>query len=430
VVGEQLEAVQRVEAGQRIDFALGSSTEAPADLPLLGHLDELERFTRNFWQEWAGACMYAGPHRSMVLRSALTLKLLSYAPSGAIIAAPTTSLPELIGGTRNWDYRYCWLRDAGFTLRALLRMGNEQEGRAFADWLIDATRLTRPELQVAYTLNGESRLPERTADWLTGYRDSQPVRIGNAAANQFQLDCYGEVADALVLYYRSGGTFDHDAHGMISGMARVMAERWREPDFGIWEVRSGLAQHIHSKIMAWLGLVRCLELAQCHPRLHSIQRYAPVRDEIFQWIMEHGVDPARGCFTATPGGHLDASLLVIPLVGFLPGRDPRVTATIDAVQQRLANRELVYRYHGPDGLPGGEGAFVICSFWLVEALARAGRVGEAHAHFQRLLERCNDVGLLAEEIDPATGEQLGNFPQALSHIGLINAALTLAECDR
>lgn len=427
VTGDVLGTDVELEAGDRIDLAVGFSEEAPADLPVLRLTDTIQKMTIEFWQNWAGMCTYDGRYRDAVVRSALTLKLMTYAPSGAIVAAPTTSLPEWIGGPRNWDYRLCWLRDAGFTIRALMRIGYRREAHAFAHWLLHTTRLTHPRLQVLYTLFGEERVEERLLDWLDGYRGSKPVRIGNAAAQQFQLDVYGEVADALALYHRTGGTFDSDALYLVRGIADVIARRWNEPDFGIWEARAGVRQHVHSKVMAWVGLQRCIELAHTEPALQMLHRYSGVRDEIFRWVMEHGYNAANNTFTATPGHDLDAALLVIPLVDFLPANDPRVIGTVEAIQRRLARGELVYRYLMDDGLPGREGAFVICSFWLVEALARMQRADEATELFERLLTRCNDVGLLSEEIDPESGELLGNFPQAFSHIGLINAALTLGE---
>ena len=416
-------------AGQRVDLLISFSPEAPAELPTLASVDLLQQLTEQFWSDWAGQCAYEGPYREAVLRSALTLKLLTYAPSGAIVAAPTTSLPESIGGVRNWDYRYCWLRDAAFTVRALLGLGYRREAHAFAEWLLYTTQLTHPALQVLYTVYGEAHVPERTLDYLDGYRHSRPVRVGNAASNQLQLDVYGEVLDALRIYRRTGGTFDRDARNLVTGLAQVITRRWREPDDGIWEVRSGRAQHVHSKVMAWAGLRAARELAQRDSLGVSPSELTRVADEIHAWVLAHGYDAAAGSFTRTPGHNLDAALLVIPLVDFLPYRDPRVISTVEAVQRHLAHDDLVYRYVGQDGLPGGEGAFVLCSFWLVEALAHIGRLDEAHANFQRLLQRRNVLGLLSEEIDPGSGAFLGNFPQAFSHIGLINAAVTLQELE-
>lgn len=425
---ETLQGSVDVVTGQRVDLIVSYSQESPAALPTLHSLDLLEHLTEAFWRAWVSECQYLGPYREAVIRSALALKLLTYAPSGAIIAAPTTSLPEHIGGVRNWDYRYCWLRDAAFTARALLGLGYRREAHAFASWLLHTTQLTHPELQVLYTIYGEAHIPERTLDHLEGYRGSRPVRVGNAAADQFQLDVYGEVLDALRLYHRTGGTFDHDARHLISGMAEVIADQWQHPDDGIWEVRSGRAQHIHSKVMAYVGLRAALELAEREDRIRVDRRgLERVAREIHAWVLRHGYDAELGSFTRSPGYDLDAALLVIPLVDFLPGDDPRVVSTVETIQRYLATGPLVHRYRGKDGLPGTEGAFVICSFWLVEALAHIGRVDEAHEHFAALLDRRNALGLLAEEIDSESGALLGNFPQGFSHIGLINTALTLME---
>jgi GH15 family glucan-1,4-alpha-glucosidase len=429
--GERLIGQVDLEAGDRRDLVLAYSPDAPHDLPTLQSLDAQQARTVEFWRRWSSQCRYAGPDREAVVRSALTLKLLTYAPSGAIIAAPTTSLPESIGGERNWDYRYCWLRDAAFTIRALLLLGYQTEADAFAQWLLHSTRLTHPEIQVVYTIFGEAHIPERTLAHLDGYRSSRPVRVGNGAATQFQIDVYGEVLEALALYHRAGGSFDRDARNLIKGMLSVLQRRWHEPDDGIWEVRSGPAQHIHGKVMAWVGLDAGIELARRGVVRLDIDRLERTQREIQGWTLEYGYSHTLKSFTRTPGSdEPDAALLVVPLTRFLPPDDPRVIGTVDAIQRQLARDELVYRYRGADGLPGGEGAFVICSFWLVEALARIGRIDEAHRLFGQLLDRRTPLGLLAEEIDPASGEQLGNFPQAFSHIGLINAALTLDETAR
>jgi GH15 family glucan-1,4-alpha-glucosidase len=414
-------------AGMNLDLALAYSPESPADLPLLGSLDALEARTLLFWKQWSARCTYAGPYRDAVMRSVITLKLLTYAPSGAILAAPTTSLPESMGGVRNWDYRYCWLRDAAFTIRALLSLGYQNEAHAFAEWLLYATRLTHPELRMLYTVYGDSRLPEHSLA-VPGYRDSRPVRVGNAATRQFQLDVYGDVADALTLYERSGGTFDRDGRALLRGIGRVLLRRWQQPDEGIWEVRSGRSQHIHSKVSAWVGLRRLIQLqSRIRLGLDDVE-LRKTSAAIQDWVLHHGYDPARGTFVRAAGRtEVDAALLVLPILGFLDGPDPRLAGTVDAVCHDLARGELVYRYLGPDGLPGREGAFVICSFWLVEALVHIGRREQARMHFEKLVARANDLGLLSEEIDPVSGEFLGNFPQGFSHIGLINAALTLAR---
>jgi GH15 family glucan-1,4-alpha-glucosidase len=418
-----------ISRGDHADFAIAYSREAPAELPTLGTLDLVQELTRRFWESWSRICRYRGPYRDAVMRSALALKMLTFAPSGAIVAAATTSLPEVIGGVRNWDYRYCWLRDSAFTVRALLDLGFTREAHAFSQWLLYATRLTHPEVNILYTVYGQANAKESTLDGLEGYRGSRPVRIGNAAINQFQLDVYGEVIDALTLYHRSGGDFDRDARNLIKGLINVILNRWKEPDDGIWEVRSGRAQHVHSKIMAFVGMQRGLELIKDNGLKLDASKLKGTSDAIRDWLLTYGFDKQLGAFTRTPNGDLDAAVLVAPLVGFLDSSDPRISGTVDAIQRHLAKNELVYRYLGKDGLPGQEGAFVICSFWLVEALAHIGRIDEAHEIFQAMLDHRNDLGLLSEEIHPKTGELLGNFPQAFSHIGLINAALTLANAD-
>ncbi len=427
--GGVLSATVEVKSGERVDLVLAYSEEAPAEIPTLGSLDLIQQFTKSFWQHWSRVCGYRGPYRKAVVRSALALKMLTYAPSGAIIAAATTSLPEVMGGTRNWDYRFCWLRDAAFTIRALLELGYRDEAHAFSRWLLYATRLTHPEIRTLYTIFGQSEAKEKELNYLDGYRGSRPVRVGNAAINQFQLDVYGEVIDALTLYSRSGGRFDRDGLGLIKGMAEVIMKRWDEPDDGIWEKRSARQQHVHSKIMAFVGMERTLELAKDAGLKIDTAKVVKTRDAIHDWIVTHGFDVRIGSFTSTPGGDVDAALLVAPLVSFLDVQDPRIIGTVDSVQRRLARGELVFRYLTDDALPGEEGSFVMCSFWLVEALARIGRADEAHELFQRMLDRRNDLGLLSEEIDVENGRLLGNFPQAFSHIGLINAALTLSNAD-
>lgn len=427
VIDEQLMASLRIGPGERADFVISFSPEAPADLPTLTGLDLLESKTASYWREWTSRCTYTGPYRESVVRSAITLKLLTYSPSGAIIAAPTTSLPEQIGGMRNWDYRYCWVRDAAFTVRALLLLGYHREAHAFAEWLLHTTRLTRPDLRILYTVYGDPIVPERKVEF-SGYRGSRPVRIGNAAAKQFQLDVYGDVADALTLYQRSGGQFDRDGRAMLRGIADVILKRWIEPDEGIWEKRAGPMQHIHSKIMAWVGLKRLLELEKSVRIGIDAPLVTKTADVIHEWVLRNGYDQRFKTFVAIAGEtDLDASLLVLPIVKFIGPNDKRVISTIEAIEQRLGVEEMVFRYQGPDGLPGQEGAFVICSFWLVEALVHTGRMDEATRRFESLLRRTNDLGLLAEEIDLNTGAMLGNFPQGFSHVGLINAAITLEQ---
>jgi GH15 family glucan-1,4-alpha-glucosidase len=423
--------------GERRDFALAFDSHSPAVLPRIG--DEatasIER-TVAFWRKWAGQCVYKGPYRDAVVRSALLLKLMSHAPSGAIVAAPTTSLPEHIGGVRNWDYRYCWLRDASFTVAALDGCGFEDEGGAFVNWLLYATRLTQPSLQVLYDVFGEPRVPERELTHLEGYRGSRPVRVGNEARGQFQLDVYAEVLGAAEEWAERDGTLDgarlpRDVQRVLVRLADTIVKRWREPDSGIWEKRSGRRQHVHAKVMAWAGLDCAIRLAG-----HGIIPGARVdvwrreAEAIRALVLERGFNARLGSFVSIlDGDELDASLLYVARVGFLPPDDPRMVATVEAILAKLGNDELIYRYElrTEDGLPPGEGAFLACSFWLVEALALAGRREEAHEVFRKLLGRGNDVGLFSEEVDVESGALLGNFPQALTHIGLINAALCLAH---
>ena len=409
--------------GERRDFALAFDSHAPVVYPNIG--DAIER-TKNFWHEWISKLRYDGRYRDAVARSVFALKLMTYAPSGAIIAAPTTSLPERIGGVRNWDYRYCWLRDAAFTVAAMNDLGYSVESAAFVDWLLYATRLTHPSLQILYDVYGESNLPETTLDHLAGYRGSRPVRIGNDARNQFQLDVYAEVLGAAEEHFndRPEKPLPRDARRMLTRLADIVVKRWREPDCGIWEKRSGRKHHVHAKVMAWAAL-------DCASRvLGDQERWLRERAIIKQEVLERGFNAKLNSFVSEyDGDELDAALLYIARVGFLEPDDPRMLGTIDAIRAKLGRDELIYRYEmrTDDGLPPGEGAFLPCSFWLVEALAIAGRRDEAREMFEKLIARANDVGLLSEEIDVESGALLGNFPQALTHIGLINAAICLNE---
>jgi GH15 family glucan-1,4-alpha-glucosidase len=396
-----------LRAGERRDFALAYDDHAPAVMPHIGDEATAEiDATLSFWREWSAQLEYDGPYRDAVMRSALVLKLLTYAPSGAIVAAPTTSLPERVGGVRNWDYRYCWLRDASFTVSALYDSGFEREGGAFVDWLLYGTRLTQPSLQILYDVFGEADLREKELTHLDGYMGSRPVRIGNDARAQFQLDVYAEVLGALEEYSERGGILDRDMRKLTCSLADIVTKRWREPDSGIWEKRSGRAQHVHAKVMAWSALDCAIRMVAEQQKLQlDTTKWRQARDEI------------------------DASLLYVVRVGMLPPDDPRMLGTIDAIRRELGRDDLVYRYEmrTDDGLPPGEGAFLPCSFWLVEALSLAGREDDAREVFEKLLARSNDVGLLSEEADVATGALLGNFPQALTHIALINAALCLEK---
>ncbi|HJT17588.1 MAG TPA: glycoside hydrolase family 15 protein, partial [Thermoanaerobaculia bacterium] len=420
-----------MRAGDRHDFALAFDGHSPAVAPHIGDeaTAEIER-TIDFWEEWCSNFSYDGNYHDEVLRSALVLKLLTYAPSGAIVAAPTTSLPEKIGGIRNWDYRYCWLRDASFTVAALDDCGFTVEGGAFVDWMLYATRLTHPNLQVLYDVFGESRIPEKQLQF-EGYRQSHPVRIGNAARDQFQLDIYGEVLGGVEEYLEpEPKELYHDVKRMLVRLADIVEKRWMEPDSGIWEKRSGRKQHVHAKVMAWAALDCAIRLAEKKyiPTDHRIDVWRRTRDEIHRTVLEKGYNEKLKSFVAIFGGdELDSSLLYISRVGFLDPADPRMLGTIDAIRKRLGHDDLLYRYEErtDDGLPPGEGAFLACSFWMVEALALGGRIDEAKDVFEKLLGRCNDLGLYSEEVDVGSGALLGNFPQALTHIGMMNAALCL-----
>jgi len=423
--------VARIRSGERKYLSLSYSMEAPAVVPLLGEAarGRIERTVR-WWQEWADRCPYEGPYRDAVVRSALALKLMTYAPSGALVAAPTTSLPEAVGGVRNWDYRYCWLRDASFTLRALFALGYREEAEAYTGWLLHATRLTWPELHVLYDVFGEAKLPERQLPHLEGYAGSRPVRIGNDAHGQLQLDVYGEVINGAARFLDRGGRFDRDTSRMLNDLGRTVCRRWREPDEGIWEGRSGRFHNTHSKVLCWVALDRLIEMHEAGYLEVSVELFRANRAEIRKEIEAHGYNERIGSYTRTfDGEEMDASLLTMPLYGYIEGKHPRMRSTSARIHEKLARDELVYRYETgtDDGLPPGEGAFGICSFWAVECVAQGGNVEAATQTFEQLLAYANDVGLFAEEIDPDTGAALGNFPQAFTHIGLINAALTLAE---
>jgi GH15 family glucan-1,4-alpha-glucosidase len=428
-----------LRGGQSVHLSLAYSAEEPAVLPALG--EEASRRIQGsirWWEDWASKCRYEGPYRDLVVRSALALKLMTFAPSGAVIAAPTTSLPEHVGGVRNWDYRYCWLRDASMTLRALLELGYPDEGHAFAAWILQATRLTAPEIRVLYDVYGEINVPESTLEHLEGYMGSRPVRIGNGAKDQLQLDVYGAVVDAAFRFVSQSGTLDRTSGRMLRDLGLTVCRRWREPDEGIWEPRSGRRHNTFSKAMCWVALDRLLRLHEHNHLTVPVDRFARERDAIRAEVDGRGFNPVLGSYTATlDGDDVDASLLELGLYGYEDPRSPRMIGTCRLIYQRLgaatpnadpASSHLLCRYIDQnDGLPGGEGAFGICCFWGVEALARAGYVDEATDKFERLCTHANDVGLLSEEIDPRTGALLGNIPQAFTHVGLINAARTLAD---
>jgi GH15 family glucan-1,4-alpha-glucosidase len=422
--------VATIAAGERKHLSLFFSSDAPGVIPLLDDAarDRVERSIR-WWRDWANRGTYDGPYRDAVMRSALVLKLMTYAPSGAVVAAPTTSLPEELGGVRNWDYRYCWLRDASLTLRALFDLGYAEEAEAYLGWILHATRLTWPELQVLYDVFGEANLPEWELSHLSGYANSRPVRVGNDAHGQLQLDVYGEVIDAVTYFVARGGHVDRDTAHMLSGLGETICRRWREPDEGIWEGRAGRFHHTHSKVLCWVALDRLITLHDTGRLRIDRNRFRTERDAIRTAIETRGYNPRLDSYTRLfDGDDLDASLLTLPLYGYHEGTHPRMRATCQRIHECLARDGLVYRYQTDDGLPPGEGAFGICSFWAVECRAKSGDVEGATETFARLLACANDVGLFGEEIDPETGAALGNFPQAFTHVGLIGAALTLAEC--
>ena len=427
-----LAGMERLTSGNRRYFSVTYAHAMPAVLAPLG-ADADRRIERSiaWWKEWAAACRYTGPYRQAVVRSALVLKLLSYSPSGAIVAAPTTSLPERIGGVRNWDYRYCWLRDASLTLRALCDLGFDIEAESFLSWLLHATHLTWPRVRMVYGVYGESKLTERELDHLPGYRGSRPVRIGNLAADQLQLDTYGELVESAFVWVTRGGALDRASRSNLVELGRAVCRFWREPDDGIWERRSGRRQHTHSKVMCWLALDRLLKLhASGHLRVPE-REFTRERDALRGEIERRGFNERIGSYvSAFDGDDVDASLLVFALHGYVKADSPRMRSTCDRIRGRLGAGSLLFRYRENDGLPPGEGAFGICSFWEAECLAMQNQRAAAVQQFERLLEMANDIGLFAEQIDPASNAALGNFPQALSHIGLINAALELQRVDR
>jgi GH15 family glucan-1,4-alpha-glucosidase len=433
VRGENLSTVAEfvAEPGERQSFVLTwypSHLDPPRAITPAHALED----TTAFWREWLHTCAYEGRYDDAVFRSLITLKAMTYAPTGGLVAAPTTSLPEQLGGVRNWDYRYCWLRDASFALAALVENGFVEEAGAWRSWLLRAVAGDPNDLQIMYGPAGERRLTELELDWLDGYAGSQPVRVGNGASDQFQLDVYGEVLDVLYQARRRGLPPDDSAWALCLHLLRNLEERWEEPDEGIWEVRGPRRHFTHSKVMAWVAFDRGLRLIGELGREGPVDRWSAVRDQIHAEVLERGYDEELGSFVQSyDSKRLDASLLTVPLYGFLPPEDTRVRGTLEAIRRDLLVDGFVQRYRHDegaeevDGLPPGEGAFFLCSFWFVDNLILLGELEEAEAMFERLLALRNDLGLLAEEYDPKLKRLLGNFPQAFSHIGLVNTALRL-----
>jgi GH15 family glucan-1,4-alpha-glucosidase len=428
--GEDLKTVAdfTVNAGERVPFVLQwhpSHREAPPPLDAEAVLQETERW----WREWASRCRYEGPYRDVVLRSLMTLKALTYEPTGGIVAAPTTSLPEQLGGIRNWDYRYCWLRDSTFTLYSLISGGYIDEACAWREWLLRAVAGSPDKLNILYGVGGERRLTESELGWLPGYEGAAPVRVGNAAWQQLQVDVFGEIMDTLHLARQSGLDNDQNTWRLQNALLTCLETMWDQPDEGIWEIRGPRQHFTHSRVMAWLAFDRAIKSAEEFALEGPVDRWKSIRATIHDQICREGFDAKRNTFVQFYGGDtLDASLLMIPMVGFLPPSDPRVAGTVAAIEQSLLKDGFVQRYathKGVDGLPAGEGVFLPCTFWLADNYFLLGRVDEARQLFERLLGLCNDVGLISEEYDVHAKRLVGNFPQAFTHIALVNTALNL-----
>ena len=418
-----------VRRGQTVSFTLTSSSSLEKIPPELPVEEELER-TQRFWKQWSGKNKYSGPYAEAVERSLMTLKAMSYRPSGGMVAAATTSLPERIGGPRNWDYRYCWLRDTAFMLVILMQAGYVEEAVEWRKWLLRAVAGAPDQVQTIYGIRGERQLVEWEAGWLPGYEGSRPVRIGNAASEQFQLDVFGEVVVALSRTPEAEDEIRVSASSMQAALVNRLCTVWPEPDEGIWEVRGGAKHFTHSKVMAWVALDRAIKHFQQYGRGGDLKRWKKNREMIHREVCRKGFDKKLNSFVQSYGSkQLDAACLLIGLVGFLPPDDPRIVGTVEAIEKRLMKNGFVERYDTKktkDGLSGGEGAFLACSFWMVTNLWLIGRKADAKAMFERLLALRNDVGLLSEEYDPVGKRMVGNFPQALSHIALLHSAFAMS----
>lgn len=430
--GENLKTVATftVNEGEKVPFDLTWFPSCEDQPSASANVVEAIQSTQEWWQEWSGRCSYQGKWRDAVTRSLITLKALTFVPTGGIVAAPTTSLPELLGGVRNWDYRFCWVRDATLTLHSLLNAGYRDEAKAWREWLLRAVAGSPSELNIVYGIRGERRLPEFELPWLPGYAGSVPVRIGNAAYGQFQLDIFGEVADTLYQCRQAGlGAPKDEGEDIAETLIEFLETGWEQPDEGIWEMRGPRRNFVHSKMMAWVAVDRAIKSVEQNWFSGDVSRWKTLRDDIHDQVCRQGFDPELNSFVQYYGSkHLDASLLMMPLVGFLPANDARVIGTVQAIETHLMEDGFVGRYTqdpAVDGLPHGEGKFLACSFWLVDNYVLQGRQQEAEALFKRLVSICNDVGLLSEEYDPAAKRLLGNFPQAFSHIGLLNTAFNL-----
>ena len=433
VRGEDFATVSEftLEAGRRVPFVLTwypSHQSPPDEVDAEQALDD----TEEFWLDWANRCTQEGDYREEVRQSLLVLKALTYAPTAGIVAAPTTSLPEQLGGVRNWDYRFCWLRDATLTLYAMLNAGYTEEAQGWREWLLRAVAGDPADVQIMYGLAGERRLDEREIEWLAGFENSVPVRTGNAAHAQLQLDVFGEIVDAAYANLSHGITPSVHAWSLMSRLLEWLEDNWRQKDSGVWEVRGPTKHFTHSKLMCWVAFDRAVRIIEEFEMPGPADRWRSLRDEIHAEVLASAWSERRKAFAQAYGSdELDAAVLLMPLTGFLPASDPRIVSTVDAIRRELTTDGLVRRYEtevaAADGLPPGEGVFLACSFWLVSVLELQGRHDEARELFERLLDLRNDVGLLAEEYDPVAGRQLGNFPQAFSHLALVDAALTLSE---
>ncbi|MGV9498469.1 glycoside hydrolase family 15 protein [Streptomyces sp. NPDC003642] len=426
-----------VPAGRRLALTLvwAPSHRPTPPAPLAVPAETALKETSDFWQRWSAQCRYEGPWRDAVVRSLITLKALTYAPTGGIVSAPTTSLPGCLGGERNWDYRFCWLRDSALTLSCLLRSGYREEATAWLDWLMRAVAGDPADLQTVYGVKGQRLLQETEAPWLEGYEGSRPVRFGNSAVNGFQLDVYGEVMDALCLSLRAGIPMPAHAWDLVEALMGFLQRHWREPDEGLWQIRGPRRQFVHSKVMAWVAADRAVRMGELLGRNGSSDLWRAMRDEVHRQVCQEGWDPAQGAFVQSYGApELDAAALLIPRLGFLPAGDERVQGTVRALR-RLGHKGFFRRYEqggaiGVDGLEGRESTFVSCSLWYAHALAATGHPRQAREAFERVLAVRNDVGLLAEQWDPDTGRQLGNAPKAFSHIALVETAFALSPAAR